>query len=147
MLAALLCVLAPALPLGRDGADTLQPPSNHTAVLYDDRDQSHTALCGPTAANTHGVLPFDQQCPPGSTGCWPPLYLLGVQKAATTSIAMGLLRCGSVCFGLPDAKTGVNPTCNGPLGGYNTPCKETMHPPIEVLTAAGQAMTALSWGV
>ena len=31
-------------------------------------------------------IDFAANCPPGSDRCWPLLYLLGVQKAATTSV-------------------------------------------------------------
>ena len=86
------------------------------------------------APNTAPQLDFSRWCPSGSDGCWPPLYLLGVQKAATTSVAQALIACGVVTFGMPDKITGSISDCEG----ENIPCKETLHPPIDVTKADGQ---------
>ena len=80
------------------------------------------------------TVDYRKFCDSKSSGCWPALYLLGVQKAATTSIAVALMKCGSVAFGMPDESTGSIGTC----GGVGVPCKETLHPPIDIRTKAGQ---------
>ena len=42
---------------------------------------------------------FDYFCPKdGTGGCWPALYLFGVQKAATTAVTHSLAKCGMVAF-------------------------------------------------
>ena len=65
---------------------------------------------------------------------WPPLFLLGAQKAATTSVATVLALCGLVSFGIPDERTGLIETCRK----LHVPCKETLHPSIDLNTHDGR---------
>ena len=75
---------------------------------------------------THNPNPLDfrKNCAAGSRGCWPSLYLLGVQKAGTTSVAFALSHCGAVAFGIPDALTGPIENCE-----FRHGCKEVLHQP------------------
>lgn len=64
----------------------------------------------------------------GGVGCWPALYLLGVQKAGTTSIADKLVQCSTAAVGFPTDETQlVSFECEGRY----LPCKETMHATAE----------------
>ena len=96
----------------------------------------------PKGASCHATPPlhrvnFSSFAPRGSNHAWPALYLLGAQKAATTSVVMALMQCGLVTGGLPSKNTGLMATCSST--GYNTPCKETLHSPINLKTAEGRA--------
>jgi hypothetical protein len=62
--------------------------------------------------------------------CWPALYILGVQKAATTSVAESLETCGLTAFGLPTRST-VHFSAQCTALGHA--CKETLHPPLDTL--------------
>ena len=67
-------------------------------------------------------------CDYGS-GCWPALYVLGVQKAATTSVVNAMLQCGVVALGSPSSDhAGEIPQCLQ----ANNPCKEPLHYPIDL---------------
>lgn len=80
--------------------------------------------------NTHQVTDFAHFKGSG----WPPLYLLGAQKAATTSLAGALIECGLVAFGMPFQRTDGKEM---PYCSHNEPCKETLHPPIDITTSGG----------
>ena len=93
----------------------------------------HDSMCAQTAPPTHATN-FSAFCAPGSTSCWPALWLLGVQKAATTSIADAMMQCGQIAYGMPSTQTGPLP--NGGCSELGKPCKEVLHSPLT--TAAGQ---------
>ena len=98
--------------------------------------QAQDAFAQTSCASSRNAAPrdFSVNCPAGSTGCWPSLYLLGVQKSGTTSVAAVLAHCGSVSFGIPDA---TDPIENCEPG---TGCKEVLHKPaIDTATAAGRS--------
>ena len=111
-------------------------PSTHVIAAADSEPVwSADTMCH-AQANPH-PLDFQQNCPAGSTSCWPLLYLLGVQKAATTSVAMAMLDCGIAAFGMPDKVTGEISECDDELADGSMPCKETLHSPINISTNEG----------
>ena len=85
----------------------LVSPSFDEAIL----DTSYDSLDCKTVRNHAPLTNFSHFCPKGSHGCWPAVYLLGVQKAATTSIIDALFRCGLVSGGLKgNPKEGLQET-------------------------------------
>ena len=92
----------------------------------------------PACATTPNPAPlnFGAICPPGASSCWPSMYLMGVQKAGSTSITMGLSSCGLVALGVPSNTSGPLPA---PCDALNVPCKETLHDPIDLTSMAGTA--------
>jgi hypothetical protein len=64
------------------------------------------------------------------------MYILGVQKAATTSIAATLETCGLAAFSLPTQHT-VH-FSEGVCTQVGVPCKESLHPPLVELSGAGK---------
>ena len=69
----------------------------------------------------------------GGHGVWPSMYVLGVQKAATTSVVGAMLQCGIIALGLPKRDKWLA-AC--PLQGK--PCKEPLHTPIDLATQSGR---------
>jgi hypothetical protein len=69
--------------------------------------------------------------------CWPAMYILGVQKAATTSLADSLQGCGLAAYGLPTVNT-VHFN-EGVCMHLGMPCKETLHPPLDLTTDLGKS--------
>jgi hypothetical protein len=53
-----------------------------------------------SVANTLNNVPFRDFCG-YDRACWPAMYSLGVQKAATTSVSAVLERCGLAATGSP----------------------------------------------
>ena len=155
--AALFAAAALSVPL-----NDVEPPRNDEHAL------SAASLMPDLAASCHtspNPLPFDFMDPAFCTGdtdeatlaadpdmrislqstpskgCWPALYILGVQKGATTSMVDALWQCGATALGMPDGSAGTNIVgCHG----TNVPCKEVLHTPIDLRTDAGRnAFTSL----
>lgn len=59
-------------------------------------------------------------------GCWPMMYIIGVQKAATTSVADLLAQHGLVAFGMPRKDNNLTNN-NGACHDYHLGCKENFH--------------------
>ena len=116
-----------AILLSATMALATQPPVSHAlAADFDEQASCATAAHPGTALSFRGFCDDDGEC-------YPPLYLLGMQKAATSSIAEVLMRCGLVSFGLPDGKTGKIGSCAIP----GVPCKESLHD-VALETAEGR---------
>ena len=94
------------------------------------------AKCEATYPNPN---PLDTSgfCAADGKSCWPPMYMLGVQKAATTSIVDVLWQCGQIALGLTaeGEHEPRNPTCHA---GKNIPCKETLHDPVDLGVQKGR---------
>ena len=110
-------------------------PFSHDAVTSSSWSvlNDHPEMCA-TKKNPHAVTDFRKYCNHDGSGCWPAMYLLGVQKAATTSIADAMMQCGAVAFGMPNEDTGALPA--GGCNTLNAPCKEPLHMPLT--TAEGK---------
>jgi hypothetical protein len=118
-------------------ASTGVPVKQSAAIAPEGNVSAASAALGEckTASNPN-PLSFRSFC--ASDGkCWPSMYLLGVQKAATTSVAETLESCGVSAFGLPTRDTVHFPAgqeCDVP---YES-CKETLHNPLDLATELGQ---------
>ena len=122
------------------GATALNAPliaAQSTSVakydVYDPSLDLSPAQCV-TKHNNH-PLPFSEFCTDEGP-CWPSMYIIGVQKAATSSLAKALDSCGLVAYALPTKETGfVSPSTCKKL--YES-CKETLHVPVDINSAVGQ---------
>lgn len=121
-------LLLPPLLAAGYSTSALQPVGHSVATLSSMSSMDDNEV---NCASEHHPHPFNfsSNCPPGSSSCWPALYLLGVQKAGTTSVTSGLMKCGAVAFGMAH---GEIPYCEKGVG-----CKETLHPPANIMTDAG----------
>jgi hypothetical protein len=113
-------------------AQTLSPhieASESLIVAGGAEDKVTPELCvtedNPEPINVSGA------CTSGGDRCWPTSYILGVQKASTTSVAMALAQCGlaSMAYSRVDYAR-----CK-----KNVVCKETLHAPLDIRTDAGQS--------
>ena len=108
--------------------------SDEVAHIVQSRETVPASWCD-SVPNTHHALDTKGFCLDGRS-CWPPMYLLGVQKAATTSIVDALWQCGQVALGLTSNDV-ENPACHA---GENIPCKEVLHSPIDLRTSTGRTL-------
>jgi len=89
------------------------------------------------ACSTISQSPSDTIAFPNEGANYPRLYLLGTQKAGTTSVAQSLKECGLVSFGIPTPSTNISLQCAVEKGGgYYHECKETLHSPITLIDDA-----------
>ena len=82
-------------------------------------------------------LVFEQNCA-GKDGCWPLAYVIGVQKAATTSLANMMLQCGIVAYGSLNPHVHRLSDYKDECPKYDFPCKEMLHDPIDIRTKSGR---------
>lgn len=81
-------------PAGRGGSARNRATDALAHVLSADPQNSPHAADWSSSESTQPVA--SSQCS-GSEGCWPAIYILGAQKAMTTSIFDTLEHCGLVC--------------------------------------------------
>jgi hypothetical protein len=66
----------------------------------------------------------------GGAHCWPTTFIIGVQKAATTSVGNALHQCGLASMAYSSKKFSRCPK--------DVVCKETLHAPLDIRTSKGQ---------
>jgi hypothetical protein len=130
----ILLPLAAGVQPGARDAQSQNALSNNATYIIDGgvEDKVTPDMCV-TTSNPHPI-DVSHACTDGGARCWPTSWIIGVQKAATTSVGNALHQCGLSSMAYSRAEYG---RCH-----KDVVCKETLHAPLDVRTSSG--MTAFT---